>query len=211
MSEENLLVIDTSAGLTTPKEEVAEPLPVYDENLPMLSAPIPDYDIRKLPNPLMTKLINRMKLTKDIFNGIGLSANQCGVFERVFVIGVGENSWACINPKIVAKAPSTIKDTEGCLSFPGLGLKIDRPEWIEAEFYNENGELVQMRMEGLTARCFQHELDHMNGVLYTHRAKPLALQMAMKRRAKLSEKRRRLQKQLMTKVKNVTKQLARIR
>ena len=185
MSEENLLVIDTSAGLTTPKEEVAEPLPVYDENLPMLSAPIPDYDIRKLPNPLMTKLINRMKLTKDIFNGIGLSANQCGVFERVFVIGVGENSWACINPKIVAKAPSTIKDTEGCLSFPGLGLKIDRPEWIEAEFYNENGELVQMRMEGLTARCYQHELDHMNGIKFTSHVKPVALQLAREKQKKL--------------------------
>jgi len=185
MSEENLLVIDTSAGLTTQKEEVVEPLPVYDENLPMLSAPIPDYDIRKLPNPLMTKLINRMKLTKDIFNGIGLSANQCGVFERVFVIGVGENSWACINPKIVAKAPSTIKDTEGCLSFPGLGLKIDRPEWIEAEFYNENGELVQMRMEGLTARCYQHELDHMNGIKFTSHVKPVALQLAREKQKKL--------------------------
>ena len=185
MSEENLLVIDTSAGLTTQKEEVVEPLPVYDENLPMLSAPIPDYDIRKLPNPLMAKLINRMKLTKDIFNGIGLSANQCGVFERVFVIGVGENSWACINPKIVAKAPSTIKDTEGCLSFPGLGLKIDRPEWIEAEFYNENGELVQMRMEGLTARCYQHELDHMNGIKFTSHVKPVALQLAREKQKKL--------------------------
>lgn len=185
MSEENLLVIDTSAGLTTPKEEVVEPLPVYDEHQPMLSAPIPDYDIRKLPNPLMTKLINRMKLTKDIFNGIGLSANQCGVFERVFVIGVGENSWACINPKIVAKAPSTIKDTEGCLSFPGLGLKIDRPEWIEAEFYNENGELVHMRMDGLTARCYQHELDHMNGIKFTSHVKPVALQLAREKQKKL--------------------------
>ena len=126
-----------------------------------------------------------MKLTKDIFNGIGLSANQCGVFERVFVIGVGENSWACINPKIVAKAPSTIKDTEGCLSFPGLGLKIDRPEWIEAEFYNENGELVQMRMEGLTARCYQHELDHMNGIKFTSHVKPVALQLAREKQKKL--------------------------
>jgi peptide deformylase len=71
---------------------------------------------------------------------------------------------------------------------------VERPEWIMAQFINENGQLKQMRMEGLTARCFQHELDHMNGVKFTSYVKSLALQLARDKQNKLIKKIKRMSK-----------------
>jgi peptide deformylase len=185
------LVIDTGAGNI--QEQRVEPLPLFDDNHPMLSKPIPEYT-QPLPNPNMNLLINRLKMTMKQFSGLGLSANQCGVFERVFVIGSEHFQFACINPKIIDQSAEMIKDNEGCLSYPALYLKIARPSWIMASFYNENGEKVDMKMEGLTARCFQHELDHMNGVRMIDKVKPLALQMAREKQKKLIKKISRLYK-----------------
>jgi peptide deformylase len=190
MSEE--FIIDTGAAVA--EAENITPLPLFDENHPMLRQVIPEFDIRKLPNALTNKLIKRMKMTMKMHNGLGLSANQCGVFERIFIIGSGENVWACINPKIIASSDDIEKDREGCLSFPGLSVSIDRPKWVEVEYYNENGGQVQMRFDGLTARCFQHELDHMNGIRMIDKVKPLALQMARDKQKKLIKKISRLYK-----------------
>ena len=191
MSEE--FIIDTGAAVA--EAENITPLPLFDENHPMLRQAIPEYDIRKLPSPLINKLVKRLKMTMKLHNGLGLSANQCGVFERIFIIGGGENVWACINPKIIASSDDIEKDKEGCLSFPGLSVSIDRPKWVEVEYYNENGGQVQMRFDGLTARCFQHELDHMNGVRMIDKVKPLALQMAREKQKKLIKKIMRFRKQ----------------
>jgi len=182
------LIIDTGAAIETPTQQVrVEPLPLYDENHPMLKVQIPEYKF-DLPNPLMEMLVKRLKMTMKLYGGIGLSANQCGVFERVFVIGTDHFQIACINPRIIGQAPSTIKAEEGCLSFPGLHVKLDRPDWVEVEFTNEMGELKQMRLEGITARCFQHELDHMNGIRMIDHIGPVALQMARKKQEKIIKK-----------------------
>ena len=182
------LIIDTGAAIGTPTQQVkVEPLPLYDENHPMLKVQIPEYKF-DLPNPLMEMLVKRLKMTMKLYGGIGLSANQCGVFERVFVIGTDHFQIACINPRIIGQAPSTIKSEEGCLSFPGLHVKLDRPDWVEVEFTNEMGELKQMRLDGITARCFQHELDHMNGIRMIDHIGPVALQMARKKQEKIIKK-----------------------
>ena len=182
------LIIDTGAAIGTPTQQVrVEPLPLYDENHPMLKVQIPEYKF-DVPNPLMEMLVKRLKMTMKLYGGIGLSANQCGVFERVFVIGTDHFQIACINPRIIGQAPSTIKAEEGCLSFPGLHVKLDRPDWVEVEFTNEMGELKQMRLEGITARCFQHELDHMNGIRMIDHIGPVALQMARKKQEKIIKK-----------------------
>ena len=193
MSE--IFTIDTEEGIVKDKEEVVEPLSLFDENHPMLLQRIPEYDVTRLPNPVLGKLIKRLKMTMKLHGGIGLSANQCGIFERVFVLGANDAIWACINPKIINASPDLIKDKEGCLSFPGLALGVERHSWVEAEFINEECKVVQMRFEGLTARCFQHELDHMNGIKFTSKVKPLALQMAKKQQQKLIKKIMRLKKQ----------------
>lgn len=190
MSDVFTINTEEKAGLV---EATVEPFPLFDENHPMLAMQIPEYDL-PLPNPAMTLLSKRLRMTMKLYSGIGLSANQCGVFQRVFVMGTPDDSWACINPSIIDASPNFNKEKEGCLSFPGLTLNVERPEWIMAQFINENGQLKQMRMEGLTARCFQHELDHMNGVKFTSYVKPLALQLARDKQNKLIKKIKRMSK-----------------
>ena len=201
---------DDLAKPTQIEQVKIEIFPLVPETHPALKKVLPIFDFQNPPvdpNKFASSLVETCKK----HNGIGLSANQCGYEYRVFVMGSGDDYVAFYNPEIVSVSEKTNNIEEGCLSFMDLFLTLERPEEIEVTYQDFNGERKTTKFTGITARCFQHELDHMNGVLYTHRAKPLALQMAMKRRAKLSEKRRRLQKQLMTKVKNVTKQLARIR
>ena len=178
MSE--ILTIDTGSGFV--KQE--RPLALYDENLPLLKEVMPEYT-SSLPNNEMTELVKLLKITKKAYGGIGLSANQCGISARVFIIGIDEDEMVCINPKILNRSEQTIKADEGCLSFPGFYVKIARPTWIDVEFTDENGELKQTRLEGLTARCFEHELDHMNGILFTSHVGPVTMQMARKKQAKI--------------------------
>ena len=190
MSE--ILTINTEQDIL--KEETVNPLPLYDENHPMLKQFIPEYDVTRLPNPVVSNLISRLKLTMKNYNGLGLSANQCGVFERVFVIGNGDMSVACINPKVISQSNNLKNDSEGCLSFPGLFVKVSRPDSIDVSFYDENGKQNFATFEGLTARCFLHELDHMNGIRMVEHVKPLALQMAKKKQQKMIKKIVRLSK-----------------
>lgn len=182
------LIIDTGASLSTP--ELIQPLPLYDEHYYMLKAVMPEHDVKMLPNPVMTKFARRLQVTMQKYNGIGLSANQCGIQERMFVMG----DFVCINPKIVGHSAETIKMREGCLSFPGLFVTIDRYYEIDVEFYDENGQLHKHHFEGVTAQCFQHELDHMNGISYTSYVKPLALQMAREKQKKMIKKVKRMAK-----------------
>ena len=74
---------------------------------------------------------------------------------------------------------------EGCLSFPMLALRITRPAGVVVDYQDFNGEHHQANFVGISARCFLHELDHMNGIVYTTRVKPLALQQGMKKRGKI--------------------------
>lgn len=190
MSDE-LLVIDTSKAIS--QNEVIEPLPLYGEGFEMLYKSIPEYtDI--LPNPLMNKLVQRLKLTMKLYAGIGLSANQCGVYQRVFVIGHEDYQLVCINPKVTHVSEQIEKSNEGCLSYPGLFVKIERPLAINVEFTTETGENKQLKLEGLTARCFMHELEHMNGQSFIQHVKPVALSIAKEKQKKRIKKVTRAQK-----------------
>ena len=182
MSE--ILTIDTSAGVQ--QIEKVDPLQVFGEDYFMLGQKIPEYT-GGFPAPALVNLAKRLKMTMKMYAGLGLSANQCGVAERMFVIGTDDFQLVCINPKILDEGP-VVKDKEGCLSFPGLFLNVDRPSWIEAEFTDENGNVNQVKLQGLSARCFLHELDHLNGVRYTTHIKPLALKMARQKATKLVKK-----------------------
>jgi peptide deformylase len=176
------------------QEKEVEPFPLYDENHPMMKQRIPEYNITLLPNPVMTNTINRLKMTMKLYNGLGLSANQCGVFERVFIVGNEEIVIVCINPKLIKASDDLIKDNEGCLSFPGLFLKVERAASVEVEYYDLQGKKYNTTFTGLTARCFLHELDHMNGITMDKHAKPLALKMAKEKQGKLFKRVKRLQR-----------------
>jgi len=180
------LVINTESGLIEQEEKV-NPLPLVNENYPLLYQKIKEYsDV--LPNASMEKLVSQMKMTMKLYGGIGLSANQVGIPCRVFVMGTDDFFIACINPKVIEQSEETEIATEGCLSFPALQLKIERPKWIVAEYTDKDGEIKQQRFEGMTARCYLHELDHMDGIGYTSHVKPVALQMARQKAEKLVKK-----------------------
>ena len=184
----DILTIDTAvaAGIKQPEPQV-EPLQVFNDQFPMLSIPIPEFT-GVLPNPSMAHLVKRLKMTMKLYSGLGLAANQCGVTERVFVIGTDQFQMACINPKVLAVSDEIVKENEGCLSFPAFFLSLPRPKWIDVEFTDENGETKQTRLEGLTARCFLHELDHLNGIKFTSYVGAVAMQQAKRKQEKLIKK-----------------------
>ena len=184
----DVLKIDTAvaAGIKTVDDKI-EPLQVHDDTFHMLSVPIPEF-LGVLPNPSMTKLVRRLKMTMKLYSGLGLAANQCAVKERVFVIGTDQFQMACINPKVIEVSEELVKDTEGCLSFPAFFLKLPRPKWIEVEYTNENGERTQVKLDGLTARCFLHELDHLNGVKFTDYVGAVSILQATRKQQKLIKK-----------------------
>jgi peptide deformylase len=146
---------------------------------------MPEFHITQIMQPEIQKFIRQMRKTQAAYNGLGLSANQVGIGFRMFVIGDGI---VCFNPKIVATHGETIRKAEGCLSFPGLYLNVPRYGSIDVEYYDENANLVSTHFDGLTAQVYQHELDHMNGVVYTQHVKPVAMQLARKRQAKVIKK-----------------------
>jgi len=120
-------------------------------------------------------------------NGIGLSANQIGLDAKVFVMGDSvENSTMCINPTVLQYTSDTQDDIEGCLSFPNVFVKIKRPKEILAEWYNENLEKQTVKIEGYSAKCYLHELDHLLGITFKDRASKLKWNMATKKARKLN-------------------------
>jgi peptide deformylase len=118
--------------------------------------------------------------------GIGLAANQIGITKRVFIIGSYNIEgfpipFAVFNPKIISTSNTQELVEEGCLSYPNLWLKVTRPCSIVAEYQDSDSNTHTVEMSGLIARCFQHELDHLNGVCFVDKVSPMRLQLAMKK------------------------------
>lgn len=181
MSE--LLTFNTETGIV--QQEDIHPFTVLDGNCISLKTTVPEYDISILPNPVVTKIVKQMRMTMKLYQGLGLAANQCGIMERMFIIGIEDFQLVCINPKVINASAQVKKDKEMCLSFPALTLNIPRPTEIDVEFYNENGQKKEMHLAGLTARCFLHEFDHLIGVRMIDYVKPVALAMALKKQNKM--------------------------
>ena len=154
------------------------------ESHKILRTKLKDFDFANPPvdpNQFASSLVETCK----IHRGFGLSANQCGFEHRVFVMGANDNFVAFFNPSIVQELDGEVMMMEGCLSFPLMGLNVYRSKSVVVEYQDFRGEKHTTRLEGLSARCFQHELDHMNGIVYTSKAKPLALKSGLTKRAKL--------------------------
>lgn len=103
--------------------------------------------------------------------GIGLAAPQIGLSRRLFVLDVEGQIRVCFNPEIVDVGPEHTEMVEGCLSFPGRSCIIKRPREIAVRYQNHRGDWYSERMDGLMARCFQHELDHLDGIVMQDRYK----------------------------------------
>ncbi len=124
--------------------------------------------------------------------GIGLSANQIGIPFKVFSMMVNDKDViCCFNPKIIEESDEQVIFSEGCLSFPQLFLKIKRPERVMVKYQNADGDEISAHFDGLAARVFQHEMDHMNGTTYLNRVGKVFLQSARRKQRTLLRKERR--------------------
>jgi peptide deformylase len=182
MEESKVVRINTEEGLVQKKN--IEPLQIYDGNSPILKQAIPEYT-GGFPNPALIHFSEQLKYTRKYYGGIGLSANQCGFAMRMFVMGAEDFDFVCINPKVLEVTEEVKKDKEGCLSFPGLFANVKRPTWIRVEFFDEHGKRNEITLDGLTARCFLHELDHLNGISIPDRIGKLAYNLAKAKQKKL--------------------------
>jgi peptide deformylase len=141
-----------------------------------------DWDFIDDPQEITKILIDNMINN----NGIGLAANQIGMDKRIFVIGSENMEYfkiptAIFNPKILSFSQDTALHKEGCLSFPDLWIEIKRPKKISVEYFDCQGNKNLIDLDGLDARCFQHEYDHLDGVCFVDRVSKLKLQLAMKK------------------------------
>ncbi len=126
------------------------------------------------------KLVRDLVETLYHYSGLGLAANQVGVVERLFVFDLGEGAVACFNPEITYESEEQIEEEEGCLSLPNVQVPVSRPAVVEMEFTDLSGERKRVRGEGLLARLFRHEVDHLEGGLLLERATRENRVLAMK-------------------------------
>ncbi len=118
------------------------------------------------------KLLDNMRDTMYANKGVGLAAPQIGISKRVIVVDIGEGLVELINPEILVAAGEET-GTEGCLSIPGVVGEVTRSAWIRVKGLNRKGSETEIEAEGFFARALQHEIDHLNGILFTDKAKNL--------------------------------------
>ena len=174
--------------------EILKLVSQYDK---ILKEPCEEVDFDKIPGQDVAYTAMSLMESVKHYDGMGLSANQVGVKLRMFAIQMLDEGkcYCLINPKVIAVSDEMQRINEGCLSFPGLFLSIERPNWVEMEFQAANGEVMQKRFEGIYATCALHELDHLNGKLYTELVPKTRLQIAMGKRKQNLKKVKRLKEQ----------------
>lgn len=135
-----------------------------DEVLKKQAALVPKVDRN------IQELIQGMFEAMDKGNGLGLAAPQVGELKRIFVTHVPDDSLRVfINPEILATSEEQVPYEEGCLSIPGLYAEVTRPAWVTVQARDEKGKLFTVDVSGLLARVIQHEIDHLNGILFIDR------------------------------------------
>lgn len=121
--------------------------------------------VEKINERILT-LLDDMAETMYEAEGVGLAAPQIGVLRRVVVIDIGEGLIELINPEIIAAEGENV-EPEGCLSIPGVTGNVRRPEWVKVKALNRSGEEIEIEGRDLLARALCHEIDHLEGILFT--------------------------------------------
>ena len=150
---------------------------------PILTTPCQDWDFENPPIDPETFASDLIKVCKEN-NSVGISANQVGYPYRVFVM-VGEPNFVCYNPKIVNLGDEINNLEEGCVSFPGIAVKIKRSKEVRLRFQTPSGAVTTKTFNGLSAKTIQHEMDHLDGYIFYKRANRYHLELAMKKRNKI--------------------------
>lgn len=168
--------------------------------LPILEAPDPR--LRTISSPVETIDDELQRLIDDMFEtmyaapGIGLAAIQVGVPKRLLVIDLQEpesdeegappvkRPMVFINPRILEGSGELSVYNEGCLSVPDQYAEVERPAWVRASWMDRDGRIHEETLEGLLATCLQHELDHLEGILFIDHLSRLKRDMVLKKLAK---------------------------
>ena len=136
-------------------------------------------------------LVRDMWETMYHAEGVGLAAPQIGILQRVLVVDVREDGdprrVALVNPVIVEASDRTEKGPEGCLSIPGLEEVVERSVRVRVDGFDPDGEALSFEATGLFARALQHEIDHLDGILFLDRVSPLKRRMLMAKWRKAQE------------------------
>lgn len=152
-------------------------LSLIPDNDPLLNTKLEVFNFGQIDtNELAQSMVDFMRQC----NGIGLSANQVGLPHRMFVMD-GEPAFACFNPRIVEVGDEMVLLEEGCLTYPGLFVKIKRPKNIKVRFQGPDSVTYTKTFSGITSRCFQHELDHLDGINFFTRANTYHREQAFKK------------------------------
>lgn len=117
-------------------------------------------------NANLHKLLDDMADTMYEADGVGLAAPQVGILKRVIVMDCGDGLIEMVNPEILEYAGEQFDYPEGCLSIPGLRGDVRRHKWLKLRAQDRNGNPFEMEADDLLSRCAQHEIDHLNGVLF---------------------------------------------
>jgi len=141
------------------------------------------YEVRTFGDPALKSRVSKVKdfdeplkqLAEDMMrvmrerDGVGLAANQIGRLKRIFVAAYEDEEYVMVNPEIEERSETIEKDTEGCLSIPETRVEVERPTAVTVTGQDLSGVSVRVEAEGLLARIFQHEIDHLDGVLILDR------------------------------------------
>ena len=152
---------------------------------------VPDTILRQTATAVQEITSQTRRLLEDMAEtmydapGIGLAANQIGSLERLIVMDCGSDEapelWQMINPEIIWTSEENAKLEEGCLSIPGHNGEVVRPAVVRARYLDIDGTTKEMEADGLLAACIQHEIDHLNGVLFIDHLSRLKRNMILKR------------------------------
>ncbi len=185
----SMLTIDTATNTV----KTYEPYTIFNDKNLLLAERLHEFDFVNsgvAPSQLF-EIAKRMEATMLRHGGLGLAANQIGLKLRMFVM-TGIDVQVCINPSILSRSKEEKREREGCLTYPYLFLPITRPETITAQWFDVHGKVHTATYTGITATVFCHELDHLNGIVFTSLVGTLTLSMAKKKRDKQIKKIRRV-------------------
>ena len=168
-------------------------IPPSDPRVNHAIAPFVDEMLKDEGFESRKELAEAMNFAMEKYQGIGLSANQVGLPFNMFVVGGHPQiekgmRLSCFNPMIIEASEETIMMKEGCLTYPFLFLNIKRPRKITLKYTDEDGDMKEVKLDGMMSRIVQHEYDHMLGRNFTEKASKLKIDAAMKKRDKMLKK-----------------------
>ncbi len=171
-------------------------LPIYLYGSEVLRGRAKEVDVATADKARLQAFLNDMHETMHNADGCGIAAPQVGVAERILVVDGNDLSQTypylkgfvrkMINPEFTFKSEELSEHSEGCLSIPGVDADIKRPKRVTVRYFNENLEEMEETFDDFAARMVQHEMDHLDGVLFTDKAAPIRRKILAKHLAKIA-------------------------